>query len=55
MKVHKAFSTVPGRKEVLKSDRCLVSSGLYQLAMTGSKLSLSLPVSTGTKTEHLPQ
>lgn len=55
MNVYKAFSTVPGRKEVLQSDTCLVSSGLYQLAMTVSKFSLSLPVSTGTKTDHLPQ
>lgn len=55
MNVYKAFGTVPGRKEVLQSDTCFVSSGLYQLAMTVSKFSLSLPVSTGTKAEHLPQ
>ena len=42
MNVYKAFSTAPGRKEVLQSDTCLVSSGLYQLAMTVSKFSLCL-------------
>lgn len=41
MNVYKAFGTVPGRKEVLQSDTCFVSSGLYQLAMTVSKFSLS--------------